>query len=308
MAKTDAFDHTARIARSRADKVFDLCNYTILSVILLIVLYPLYFIVISSFSEPTAVNSGNVSLWPKGFTLEGYRIILQNHDVWRGYANTFLYTVLDVVLSLAIMIPGGYALSRKELDGRNVFMVLIVFTMFFSGGMIPTYMVVKNLGMVDTIWALFVPTAASAYYVIVVRTFFQNTLPEEMLESAKVDGCSTFRFFFSMVIPLSAPIIAVMALFTAVSQWNSFFSALIYLHDANLYPLQLILRSILISSQMSAHGTDAVVDPETIVEAQRYAELIKYALIMVASVPVLALYPFLQRFFVKGMMIGSVKG
>lgn len=133
MAKTDAFDHTARIARSRADKVFDLCNYTILSVILLIVLYPLYFIVISSFSEPTAVNSGNVSLWPKGFTLEGYRIILQNHDVWRGYANTFLYTVMDVALSLAIMIPGGYALSRKELDGRNVFMVLIVFTMFFSG-------------------------------------------------------------------------------------------------------------------------------------------------------------------------------
>ncbi|GGD94159.1 carbohydrate ABC transporter permease [Paenibacillus nasutitermitis] len=308
MATADTTDHTARIPRSRADKIFDLCNYTILSVIFLIILYPLYFIVISSFSEPTAVNSGNVSFWPKGFTMEGYRIILNNNDVWRGYGNTILYTVLNVAISLAIMIPGGYALSRKELAGRNMLMLLIVFTMFFSGGMIPTYMIVKNLGMVDTIWALFVPSAASAYYVIVIRTFFQNTLPEEMYESAKVDGCSTFRYFFSMVIPLSTPIIAVMALFTAVSQWNSFFSALIYLQSSELYPLQLILRSILIASQMSAHGSDAVVDPESIVEAQRYAELIKYALIMVASLPVLALYPFLQRFFVKGMMIGSVKG
>ena len=308
MAKTDTLDQTARIPRSRADKIFDLCNYTILSVILLIVLYPLYFIVISSFSEPTAVNSGNVSFWPKGFTLEGYRIVLENNNVWKGYANTILYTLLDVAISLALMIPGAYALSRKELVGRNLIMMLIVFTMFFSGGMIPTYMLVKNLGMVDTIWALFVPTAASAYYVIVIRTFFQNTLPEEMLESAKVDGCSTFRFFFKMVLPLSAPIIAVMALFTAVSQWNSFFSALIYLQSTDLYPLQLILRGILISNQMSANGSDAVVDPEAIVEAQRYAELIKYALIMVASLPVLVLYPFLQRYFVKGVMIGSVKG
>ena len=308
MAKADTIDHTSRIARSRADKIFDLCNITLLSIFLLIVLYPLYFIVISSFSEPTAVNSGSVSFWPKGFTLEGYRIILQNNDVWRGYGNTILYTVLNVALSLSIMIPGGYALSRKDLVGRDLIMMLIVFTMFFSGGMIPTYMIVKDLGMVDTIWALFVPTAASAYNIIVVRTFFQNSLPDEMLESAKVDGCSTFRFFFQMAVPLSTPIIAVMALFTAVSQWNSFFSALIYLQSSDLYPLQLVLRSILISSQMSAHGADAVVDPESIVEAQRYAELIKYALIMVASVPVLALYPFLQRFFVKGMMIGSVKG
>ncbi|WNQ14040.1 carbohydrate ABC transporter permease [Paenibacillus aurantius] len=308
MAKTDAFDAVSRIARSRADKAFDYINYTLLSIFLLIVLYPLYFIVISSFSDPTAVNTGGVSLIPKGFTMEGYRIILNNNDVWRGYRNSLLYTVLNVVISLALMIPGGYALSRKEMAGRNLLMFLIVFTMFFSGGMIPTYIIIKKLGMVDTMWALFVPSAVSAYYVIVVRTFFQNTLPEEMFESAKVDGCSTFRFFFQMAVPLSAPIIAVMALFTAVSQWNSFFSALIYLHNAELYPLQLVLRGILISSQMSAHGSDAVVDPESIAEAQRYAELIKYALIMVASIPVLVLYPFLQRYFVKGMMIGSVKG
>jgi putative aldouronate transport system permease protein len=308
MAKAAAIDQT-KIPRSHADKIFDMCNYTILTVILLIVLYPLYFVVISSVSEPTAVNSGSVSLWLKGFTLEGYRMILKNHLVWQGYANTILYTALDVALGLAMMIPAGYALSRKDLVGRNFFMFAIVFTMFFSGGMIPTYLIVKSLHMVNTIWALFVPSAVSAYHLIVVRTYFQTSLPEEMLESAKVDGCSMFRFFFSMVIPLSAPIIAVMALFNAVAQWNSYFSALIYLQDAELYPLQLILRSILIASQMSAQSTDAgIIDPESIAESQRYAELIKYALIMVASVPVLVLYPFLQRYFVKGIMIGAIKG
>jgi putative aldouronate transport system permease protein len=278
-----------------------------MTVILLIVLYPLYFVAISSISDPTAVNSGKVLFWPQGFTLEGYRKIFENDKVWTGYANTILYTVLDVSFSLAIMIPAGYALSRRDLAGRNFCMFAIVFTMFFSGGMIPTYLIVKALHMVNTIWAVIVPTAISAYHLIVVQTFFQTTIPEELLEAAKVDGCSIFRFFFNIVLPLSAPIIAVMALFNAVAQWNSYFPALIYLQNESLYPLQLILRTILISSQVSAQDLD-VVDPEAIIESHHYAELVKYALIIVASVPVLMLYPFLQSYFVKGVMIGSIKG
>ncbi|HEX7064125.1 MAG TPA: carbohydrate ABC transporter permease [Bacillales bacterium] len=278
-----------------------------MSVILLIVLYPLYLIVISSISEPTAVNAGDVIFWPHGLTFEGYQMIFEDESVWRGYANSLLYAALDVALALALVIPAGYALSRKDFVGRNVIMFFVVFTMFFTGGLIPTYLLVQDLNMINTIWALFVPTAVSAFNLIVARTFFQTTIPDELLESAKVDGCSNTRFFLSIVLPLSAPIIAVIALFNAVNQWNSYFPALIYLTDQGLYPLQLVLRNILLANQL-AQQTDARLDP-TLLAAQRHnAELIKYALIMVASIPMLVLYPFLQRYFVKGMMIGSIKG
>src|SRR5699024_7017524 len=204
---------------------------------------------------------------------------------------------LNVLLGLLLLIPGGYALSRKDLVGRNVLTLLILFTMLFSGGIIPKYLIVKKLHMVDTMWAVFVPSAVSAYHLIITRTFFQSTIPEELLESAKVDGCSMTRFFLNIVIPLSIPIIAVMALFNAVSEWNSYFPALIFLQDQALYPLQLILRSILITSEQATQASDSGgIDPNAIVEAQRYASLIKYALIMVSSIPMLVLYPFLQRY------------
>ncbi|WP_010272791.1 carbohydrate ABC transporter permease [Paenibacillus senegalensis] len=298
----------SKIARAKSDKVFDAINYTVLTIILLIVLYPLYLIVISSISEPTAVNSGKVTFWPQGFTLKGYEILLENKEVWRGYRNTLLYVILSVFVGVSLVITAGYALSRKDLVGRNFFMFAIVFTMFFSGGLIPTYLLVQSLGMINTIWAVVIPSAVSAYHLIVTRTFFQTTIPDELLESAQMDGCSTVRFFFSIVVPLSTPIIAVMALFNAVAEWNSFFPALIYLQDQSLYPLQLILRSILVASQEASQATGGLVDPELIVEQQQYKELIKYSLIIVSSVPILALYPFLQRYFVKGVMIGSIKG
>ena len=298
----------AKIARSRSDKVFDLINYSALTIILIIVLYPLYLIVISSISEPNAVNSGQVSFWPKGFTLKGYEILLENKEVWRGYRNTILYVVLSVILGVSLVTTAGYALSRKDLVGRNFIMFAIVFTMFFSGGLIPTYLLIQDLGMINTIWAVFVPSAVSAYHLIVTRTFFQSTIPDELLESAQMDGCSNFRFFFKIVVPLSTPIIAVMALFNAVSEWNSYFPALIYLNDQALYPLQLILRSILVASTEASQATEGAVDPELIVEQQQYKELIKYSLIIVSSIPILLLYPFLQRYFVKGVMIGSIKG
>ncbi|MBO0994527.1 carbohydrate ABC transporter permease [Bacillus sp. SD088] len=297
-----------RIAKSRSDKIFDFINYGILTIILLIVMYPLYLIFISSFSEPDAVNAGKVMFWPIGFTLKGYQILLENKEVWVGYRNTLLYVALSVGIGVSLVTTAGYALSRKDLFGRNFFMFAIVFTMFFSGGLIPSYLLVQDLKMMNTIWAVVVPSAVSAYHLIVTRTFFQTTIPNELLESAQMDGCSTFRFFFSIVVPLSTPIIAVMALFSAVSEWNSYFPALIYLHDQALYPLQLILRSILVASQEAAQATEGAVDPELIVEQQQYKELIKYALIIISSLPILALYPFLQRYFVKGVMIGSIKG
>lgn len=297
-----------KIARAKSDKVFDLINYTILTVILIIVLYPLYLILISSFSEPAAVNAGKVTFWPQGFTLKGYEILLENKEVWRGYRNTLLYVVLSVTVGVSLVITAGYALSRKDLVGRNFFMFAIVFTMFFSGGLIPSYLLVQSLNLINTIWAVVIPSAVSAYHLIVTRTFFQTTIPDELLESAQMDGCSTVRFFFSIVVPLSTPIIAVMALFNAVSEWNSFFPALIYLQDQSLYPLQLILRSILVASQEASQSTGGLVDPELIVEQQQYKELIKYSLIIISSIPILALYPFLQRYFVKGVMIGSIKG
>ncbi|GIP35476.1 carbohydrate ABC transporter permease [Paenibacillus sp. J2TS4] len=298
----------SRIAKAKSDRIFDFVNYTVLTVILLIVLYPLYLILISSFSEPAAVNAGKVAFWPKGFTLKGYQILLENKEVWRGYRNTLLYVVLSVGIGVSLVITAGYALSRKDLVGRNFFMFAIVFTMFFSGGLIPGYLLVQSLNMINTIWAVIIPSAVSAYHLIVTRTFFQTTIPDELLESAQMDGCSTFRFFFSIVVPLSTPIIAVMALFGAVAEWNSYFPALIYLQDQSLYPLQLILRSILVASQEASQATGGAVDPELIVEQQQYKELIKYSLIIISSLPILVLYPFLQRYFVKGVMIGSIKG
>lgn len=293
------------LRRTKADVLFDLCNYVVLAIILLIVLYPLYFIVIASFSDPRLVSVGKVWAWPKGITFDGYKMVFANRDLVTGFRNSLFYTVLGTSINLLLTLPSAYALSRTDLKGRNVFTFILVLTMFFSGGLIPTYILVKNLGMLNTVWALVIPNAVGVWNIIIARTFFQATIPKEMLEAAIVDGCTNRKFFVSVVLPLSTSLIAVMVLFYSVGHWNSYFNALIYLKDKEMYPLQLVLREILVQNSMEI-GT--VNDRALMEQRQLLAESIKYAAIIIASIPVLILYPFLQKYFVKGIMIGSIKG
>lgn len=292
-------------AKSTADKWFDALNILVLSGFALSILYPLYFVVIASISEPDQIYAGNVWLWPKGVTLEGYSRILSDPQIWSGYGNSILYAAASALISVSLTIGAAYPLSRKDFYGRNTFMLFFVFTMFFSGGLIPTYLLVKNLGMVNTIWSVILPSAVDAFGIIIARTFFQSTIPDELREAAFMDGCRNTRFLWSVVIPLSKPIIAVLVLFAVVRQWNGFFDALIYLENEKLYPLQLVLRNILIQSQPIG---DMVSDIDSLLAKQRVSELIKYGVILIAAGPLLILYPFLQRYFVKGVLIGSVKG
>lgn len=292
-------------AKSTADKWFDALNILVLSGFALLILYPLYFVVIASVSEPDQIYAGNVWLWPQGFTLEGYRRILSDPQIWSGYGNSILYAAASALISVSLTIGAAYPLSRKDFYGRNTFMLFFVFTMFFSGGLIPTYLLVKNLGMVNTIWSVILPSAVDAFGIIIARTFFQSTIPDELREAAFMDGCRNTRFLWSVVIPLSKPIIAVLVLFAVVRQWNGFFDALIYLENEKLYPLQLVLRNILIQSQPIG---DMISDIDSLLAKQRVSELIKYGVILIAAAPLLILYPFLQRYFVKGVLIGSVKG
>ncbi|MBO2945492.1 carbohydrate ABC transporter permease [Paenibacillus sp. F411] len=291
--------------KSRSDRLFDWFNVLLFCGILFVVIYPLYFIIVASISSPDLVNSGQIRFLPRDVTWIGYERIFNDDEIWRGYSNSIFYTFFGTLFRVSLIITGGYALSRKDLPFSGVLMILILFTMFFNGGLIPTYLLVKELGMVNTIWAMIVPGAVSVYQLIIVRTFFQNTIPGEMLEAAMMDGCGNFKFFIRMVIPLSLPIIAVMVLFNAVALWNSYFQALIYLNDASLHPLQIVLRKILIVSEAQLDMIDSSKDA---VEEQKVAGLVKYGMVVVASLPVLVLYPFLQRYFVKGVMIGSVKG
>jgi putative aldouronate transport system permease protein len=290
--------------RTRGDVIFDTVNYTLISVFFLLILYPLYFIVIASISNPDLVNTGSITFLPRGITLEGYARTFREANVWRGYRNTILYTVLGTTINVSLTLTAGYALSRKELVGRSLIMRLIVFTMLFSGGLIPTYLIVKGLGMTNTLWAMVIPNAVSAWNLIIARTYLQQAIPQELLEASQVDGCSYARFFWAVVVPLSGAIIAVLALFYSVAHWNSFFTGLIYLQDYAKYPLQLVLRDILLGFQASGSADDA----KTLQEMQRIADLMKYALILIASFPMMVLYPFLQRYFVKGVMIGAIKG
>ncbi len=294
-----------RVRLSAQDALFDAANYVILSLALLAVLYPLYFIVIASFSDPAYVNAGQVLLLPKGITFEGYARILAHAELWNGYRNTVFYTILGTTINVSLTLTAGYALSRKDLAGRRLVTRLLVFTMLFQGGLIPRYLLVKNLGMTNTIWAMVIPNAVTVWNLIIARTFFQSTIPDEMLEAAVMDGCSTTRFFFRIVLPLSPAIIAVLTLFYGVGHWNAFFDALIFLRNKKLYPLQIILRDILIAAQLQ---NEMVSDAESIEEKMRVAETIKYGVIIFASIPVLILYPFLQRYFVKGVLIGAIKG
>ncbi|PWW32266.1 carbohydrate ABC transporter permease [Cytobacillus oceanisediminis] len=291
--------------RSKEDKVFDIINVFLVAIILILVVYPLYFIVIASFSDPNMIYDGKVWLLPKELTFEGYERIFQDSKIWLGYKNSIVYTVVGTIVNVSFTLMAAYALSRKDLYGRNVIMFLFLMTMFFSGGLIPTYLVVKNLGLLNTMWALILPKAVAVWNVIVAKTFFETSIPNELLEAAKMDGCSDAKFFWKIVLPLSKPIVAVMVLFYAVGHWNSYFDALIYLNNENLYPLQLILRNILIQNEAS---TMMISDLDSLAAKQRVSELIKYGVIIVASIPLLIVYPFVQKYFVKGVMIGGIKG
>ncbi|MDR9744375.1 carbohydrate ABC transporter permease [Paenibacillus sp. FSL F4-0087] len=293
------------LVESRGDRIFNVINHFLLITITLIVIYPLVFVLSASFSDPQAVLRGEMFLWPKGINLHSYEKIFQNKDILRGYTNTLIYTSVGTLINLVMTILAAYPLSRKDFIGRNAIMALFVFTMFFSGGLIPTYMLIKNLGMLNTFWVMIIPNAVSIWNIIIMRTFFQQSIPNELHEAATIDGCSNIQTLTRIILPLSMPIIAVTILFYAVGHWNAFFNAMLYLSDKDKFPLQLILREILIQGQTN----DMVkMSTESAIKQQREVEGIKYAVLVVANIPVLLLYPFLQRYFVKGVMIGAIKG
>ena len=287
---------------SRGDKVFRFFNGLFLMLLALIVLYPVYFIIIASFSDPDAVLAGKVVLWPVDINLDGYIKIIERTDVWLGYRNTIIYTVLTVVLSLLVTIPAGWALSRKTLPGKKFWMMYFIIPMFFGGGLIPFYNVMSNLGLINTIWAIVLPSILSVWNLFMTKTFFESSIPNGLIEAAKIDGAGHFRTFTSVVLPLAKAIMAVMALYYAVGQWNSYFNAMIFLQDETLYPLQLVLKEILIASESTVGGSG-----ETILQQYRLANQLKYVSVIVSSLPVLMLYPFVQKYFAQGVMIGSLK-
>jgi len=287
-----------------SDNLFDIINFVLCVVMLIIMAYPLYFAVIASFSDPDAVNNGKVWLWPSQINLEGYKRVLHDSRMWLGYKNTILYTICGTIISLLFTLPAAYSLSRKDLIGRNGIMMIFVFTMFFNGGLIPTYLNINNFKLTNTIWVLLIPFSVSAYNLIIARTFFASTIPQELLEAAKMDGCSNFRFFVSVVVPLSPAIIAVIGLYCAVGQWNQFFLSLIYVRDNKLQPLQMVLRNILLQSRVIEDSSSST----NTAEVQRIADLMKYSMILIATAPVMCFYPFIQKYFAKGVMIGAVKG
>ncbi len=294
-----------KIKDSAGDRAFYAIVNVIMALVLISVLYPLIYVVSSSFSEASAVQSGRVILWPVGFSLDGYRTVFQYKTVVTGYINSAKYMVIGTLINVSLTLICAYPLSRRTLPMRGLFMFLFTFTMYFGGGLIPTYLVVRKLKLLNTIWALVLPGALGVYNMIITRTFIQNTIPYEMLEASQIDGCNDIQFFFRMVLPLSKAIIAVITLYYAVGHWNSWFDAFIYLTNRDMYPLQLILRDILLVSQVDLTLID---DPELLARMIGLADLMKYSLIVIATVPMMVLYPFVQKYFIKGVMIGSLKG
>ena len=295
-----------KMKRSWDDRLYDwICNI-LLILFIVIVAYPLWFVVMASVSDPIYVNNGTFLLYPKGFTLDGYKLVFGDMKVWTGYLNTIIYAVFGTLFGLFVTILAGYALSRKDLVGRSVIIKLMVFTMFFNGGTIPLYLVIQKIGLLDTRMLIIMLGSVTVYNIIIVRSFMENSIPDELLEAAKIDGCGNGKFFVQIVLPLSKAVVAVIALYVAVAHWNSYFNAMMYLTDSSKHPLQLYLREILVLSSSLATGAD--VDPELQQKMEQLTMIIKYAAIVVSTAPILCVYPFVQKYFVKGVMIGSVKG
>lgn len=297
------------VRETEQDRMFDVINKGLMFLALVIVLYPLIYVVSASVSDPVYVNSGQMWFFPRGFTLEGYKRVFRNVEIWVGYRNTIFYTVAGTIINLIVTIPAAYSLSRRDFVGRNVISGFFVFTMFFSGGLIPLYLLVKDLNMIDKPLAVLLPGAASVWNIVITRTYFQTSIPRELEEAAEIDGCSNMKLFFSIILPLSAPIIAVMALFYGVGHWNEYFGSMIFLKRRSLYPLQLFLREILIVNQMMRDSkVFAGAEAEAMAQQARIADIVKYSVMIVSTLPVILAYPFLQRYFVKGIMVGSLKG
>ena len=280
---------------SRDDLIYEIITKMFLVVVMIVIIYPVYFVLVASFSDPIYVNSGEMLFWPKGFTLLGYQRVFKDSRIWNGYRNTIMYTVLGTILGVAATMLAAYSLSRKDLPGRKIIMFLFIFTMYFSGGMIPYYLVVKGLGLVNSRTLMILSGAVSVYNIIIARSFLEANIPEELKDAASIDGCGNARFFAQIVIPLSKAVIAVIALYLAVSYWNSYFNAMIF------------LRQILLTVSESA-SMDSSLDPQALIQLQQMGQVIKYGVIVVATVPIICVYPFIQKYFVKGVMIGSVKG
>jgi ABC-type glycerol-3-phosphate transport system permease component len=294
------------IEETRTDKIFLFGVKVFLWIALIIVAVPLIYIVANSFSSASAVSAGRVLLWPIEPSLRGYKEAFSDPLIMKGYLNSFIYAIGGTLISVTLTIAIAYPLSRRTLFGRNVIMSALLFTMLFSGGLIPTYLVVQDLGMLNTRWAMVIPSAIGVWQVIIARTFFRSTIPDELYEAATIDGAGDLRFLWSIVLPLSKPVIAVIALMYAIFQWNSYFDALIYLKDPGLYPLQIVLRNVLILNTMTGSTTTTSLAQQ--LEQQQLANVLKYALIVISSLPVLIIYPFVARHFTKGVMVGAVKG
>ena len=284
------------------DWLFSAFTILFLGIVALLVIYPLYFIIIASISDPDAVLSGRVVLHPVDITFSGFQKILERADVWTGYLNTIIYTVITVILSLVVTIPAGWALSRKTLPGKKFFMVYFISPMFFGGGLIPFYNIMSSLNLVNSIWAIILPAILSVWNLFMTKTFFESSIPGGLIEAARIDGATHFQIFGAVILPLAKAVIAVMALYYAVGQWNSYFNAMIFLQNEELYPLQLVLKEILIASESTVGGSG-----ETILEQYRLANQLKYVSVIVSSIPVLMLFPFVQKYFEQGIMIGSLK-
>lgn len=291
--------------KTLVDWIVDSVIVLIVAVILVAIIYPLWFVIIASFSDPAAVSLGQVTLWPKGFGLTGYGKILADSRIWIGYRNTIVYSVLGTIVNLVVTIPAAYALSRREFKPRRIIMFLFTFTMFFSGGLIPSYLLMKQLGLLNSMWVFILPSAFGVYNMIIARSFFESSIPEELRDSARVDGVSYFGFFFKIVLPLSSAILAVIGLYCFVGHWNDYFTGLIYIRDQDKYPLQNVLQMILLTNQTN-QGSGNVGMSAT--QAQNFADQIKFGIIIVSSLPLLVIYPFLQKYFNKGVMIGAIKG
>lgn len=300
-----------RIKESKADRVFLGIVYFMLIFALIVTIYPLIYIMSASISNPSAVNSGEMWILPVDVTWEGYRLIFANSAIWQGYYNTILYTTVGTLVNLAFTLPAGYVLSRDDFELRGFVTKMMVITMFVSGGLIPSYILITSLGLGNSMWALILPGAVSVYNIVVTRVFFKSTIPDELTEAAVIDGASDFKIFFKIVVPLSKPIIAVMALFYGVGHWNNFFSALLYIDDRSKYPLQMILREILVQQDMSSNpsiGSMTQGQAQFLHSQQQLSAILRYGVMIVATLPIIMVYPFLQKYFVKGVMLGSIKG
>lgn len=305
MIKRNSFVKKRRLINS--DKVFDAFNLCVMLLLLVIFVYPLWFVIIASFSEPKLVMTGQVLFWPKNVTLKSYTAMLEFKRIWTGYANTIVVTVAGTVAGLFMSVCMAYPLSVKGFMPRKIILYMALITMHFSGGLIPTYLVVKNLGMINTRWALIIPGAMSVYNSFVVRSYFENSIPNELYEASKLDGANSFQYLIKVVLPLSKPVLAVVGLYYMVSNWNEYTPSLYYIYDEKKAPLQSVLKDLLMSTQIMLDEIMDV-DPEMLQEAMELVNTLKYSVIIAGVLPMLVVYPFIQKFFVKGIMVGSMKG